>query len=127
MFNFFSNVEEINPNEVYKKVNEGHDILMLDVREPDEYDHIRIENSVLIPRGILENGHVGHNYQKEAQSLEDSKNKEVIVVCRSGVRSLHSAKFLKDKGFQNVKSMQYGVIGWAQNGYPVNGKILQQA
>jgi rhodanese-related sulfurtransferase len=125
MFNFFSNVDEIKPTEVYKKVNERHDMLILDVREPDEFAQIRIGNSVLIPRGILESGvaNTKHNYKKEVQSLEKAKNKEVIVICRSGARSLYAAKYLKNNGFQNVKSMKSGVMGWAQNGYPVLGTM----
>lgn len=126
MLNFFPGVDEIKPQDVFSRLNDRNEIFLLDVREPNEYDHIRIDNCVLIPRGTLESGST-QNYEKESKSLEEAKNKEVVVICRSGVRSLYAAQYLKQKGFQNVKSMATGVMGWAQNGYPVSGKILQQA
>jgi len=128
MFPFQFSIDEIKPNEVFQKLNQGQDLFMLDVREPDEFAQIRIDNTVLIPRGVLETGSAGAaQYQEELQILQNSKSKEVIVICRSGVRSLHAAKYLKDSGFGNVKSMQTGVVGWAQSGLPVSGNILQNA
>lgn len=126
MMNFFFNVPEINPDEVYKKLEQGDDIFLLDVREPDEFAYIRIENTTLIPKRSLETGSTA-DFNHAASALGNAKQKEVIVICRSGVRSLSSAKYLKDNGFANVKSMRSGVIGWAQNGYPIAGNILQQS
>jgi len=126
MLNYFFNVEETTPSEVYQKIEGGENILLLDVREHQEYDQIRIDNTILIPRGNLETGNLA-NYQEEVKQLEAAKEKEIIVICRSGQRSLYSSNYLKQNGYDNVKSMKSGVMGWAQSGYPVSGSVVDSA
>jgi rhodanese-related sulfurtransferase len=126
MLNMFFNVEETTPTEVFNKIENGENILLLDVREHNEYNEIRIENSILIPRGNLETGNL-HNYADEKNTLEGGKESEIIVVCRSGARSLYASNYLKQNGYKNVKSMKSGVMGWAQAGHPVTGTAVGSA
>ena len=90
------------PKELKRKLDSDNNIFLLDVRNPDEYEKARIKNSKLIPLPILEN-----NLDKIP------KNKEVIVYCHYGNRSLKAANILKEKGF-NAKSLVGGIDVWSR-------------
>ena len=80
---------------------------MVDVREPSEYDICRIDGSILIPLGKIE--------EMEPKNLNGiSKNDQIILHCKAGVRSLKAAKALKKMGFEDVKSMAGGIEGWSE-------------
>jgi len=119
MFGMSNNPDETTPDAVYKGLKEGRDIFVLDVREPHEFVQVRMDEAVLIPQGNLQtNNRVG--YEEEMEQLENYKDKEVVVVCRSGVRSLYATNYLISIGFTNVKSVRSGIIGWIQQGFPVD-------
>lgn len=81
---------------------------MLDVREPDEWQQIRIPGATLIPLGEL------------PQRLSElPKDQEIVVVCRSGNRSQVGAEILAKAGFSGVTSMAGGVNEWSAAGLPV--------
>jgi sulfur-carrier protein adenylyltransferase/sulfurtransferase len=83
--------------------------LVLDVREPDEYDQGAIPNAVHIPRGHLES-------QVEGKLLD--KNKEVVIYCAGGVRSAFAARTLQELGYTDVSSMAGGYGKWKDEGRP---------
>ena len=93
---------EISPSDLKKKINAQVDILILDVREPFEYEICRIPNSVLIPLGQLPN-----------RLTEIDSNKEIIIHCHRGNRSKIALKILRQKGFTNVKHLAGGIDAWA--------------
>ena len=97
---------EISPTEANKKLIEG--AILVDVREKDEVEQLAFDvpNILYIPLTEFE-----HRY------IELPKNKELIVVCRGGVRSLRAALFLMEKGFAKILSMQKGIIGWSKDGF----------
>lgn len=80
----------------------------LDVREPSEWEEAHIPYSTLIPLGEL-----------TARLSEIPKNKNIIVVCRSGNRSAVGRDLLLNSGFTNVTSMAGGVSTWQARGYPI--------
>lgn len=81
---------------------------MLDVREPDEWQQIRIPGATLIPLGEL------------PQRLSElPKDQEIVVYCRSGNRSKTGAEILATAGFSGVTSMAGGVNQWSAAGLPV--------
>ena len=92
---------EIKPKEISKKIENNEDFILLDVRQPQENELTKIEDSVLIPLNELPN-----------RLNELNKNKEVICYCRTGGRSFHSARFLRQKGFINVKNLKGGIHLW---------------
>ena len=98
---------ENSPTAAYKKVAEG--ALLIDVREKDEVVKLAFDmpNILYIPLTELE-----HQY------MELPKDKELIIVCRGGVRSLRAALFLIENGYTKVLSMQDGILGWSKNGFP---------
>ena len=98
-------------SEVQEKIDNKQDIYLLDVRTVPEYDGNlgHIEGSVLIPLNELES---------RLEELEEQKEKEIIVICRSGNRSEIATNILRDKGF-NAYNMVGGITGWNGSGYPI--------
>ncbi len=82
--------------------------LFLDVREPSEWEEGHIPYASLIPLGEL-----------TARLSEIPKEKNIIVVCRSGNRSAVGRDLLLNSGFANVTSMAAGMSSWQAKGYPV--------
>jgi phage shock protein E len=80
---------------------------VLDVRQPDEWNEYHIPGSTLIPLDQL-----------ETRLNEVPKDKEVVVVCRSGNRSQPGRDVLKNAGFTQVTSMTGGLKEWKAAGYP---------
>ncbi|MFB4163935.1 rhodanese-like domain-containing protein [Alteribacillus sp. JSM 102045] len=93
-------VKEINPEEVSQLLREKKDVNIIDVREDDEVAQGKIPEAKHIPLGELED-----------RLNEIEKNKEHIVVCRSGARSGKASEFLKSKGY-NVMNMTGGMLDW---------------
>ncbi|HET6846127.1 MAG TPA: rhodanese-like domain-containing protein [Anaerolineales bacterium] len=81
--------------------------MMLDVRTSAEFEQQHIPGSVLIPLDDL-TGRMG----------ELPKDKDIVVVCRSGNRSREGTTILRDAGFQRVTCMTGGLQAWAAAGYP---------
>lgn len=80
----------------------AHPPLLLDVREPWEYQHCRIEGSQLMPMG---------NVRSEAPHLDPDR--ETVVICHHGIRSFSVARYLENElGFSNVVNLTGGVAAW---------------
>lgn len=84
------------------------DVVLLDVREPYEYQAGHIPGVKLISMNDVPN-----------QMDEIPRDKTVILTCRSGNRSEQVADFLRKQGFTNVHNMQGGILAWQQAGYPI--------
>lgn len=104
-------VEERFPWDVEQRMQQNKDLLLLDIREECEYSAFHIENSMLIPRGILETA-CEEEYEDSVPELIDSREREIVVICRSGNRSILAAQTMQWMGYQNVCSMQTGLRGW---------------
>ena len=81
---------------------------ILDVREPQEWEEIHIPDSTLIPLGQL-----------QSRLSEVPKDREVVVICRSGNRSQQGRDILLGAGFDKVTSMEGGIREWEAQGFPV--------
>ena len=102
-------VNELFPWDLAEKIENGDDILMLDVREPNEFDALHIKDSLNVPRGILESS-CEWDYDETIPELVQAREREVIVICRSGNRSVLAA---------HVKT---GVRGWNDFEQPLYDK-----
>lgn len=85
--------------------------LILDIREPAEFEAMRIRNSINVPRGILESA-CEYGYEETVRELAEARSREVVVVCRSGNRSALAAFTMQLMGYQRVVSMKTGLRGW---------------
>ena len=85
--------------------------LVVDVREPEEFEGGHIAEAQLAPLGNVE------------ESLKNiAKDREIVLVCRSGRRSGIAAKRLAEQGFTRLWNMEGGMIAWEKLGYPVEKK-----
>src|SRR3989441_2165449 len=92
---------EMQVEELKQRLDRGDDLLVLDVREPHEYQICNI-NGHLIPLGDLPN---------RVNELDTSK--EIVAHCRSGVRSAKAVNFLRQAGFKKVNNLAGGILAWA--------------
>lgn len=77
--------------------------LLLDVRQPWEFDVCKIDNSVLLPMSQI---------TSEFNSLDFDR--ETVVICHHGIRSRRVAHYLEQAGFSNIINLSGGVAQWAQ-------------
>jgi rhodanese-related sulfurtransferase len=87
------------------------DLLVVDIREPDEYAAGHIQGSLLVPRGILE-ASCDWGYSDTLPALVKARSQPVVLVCRSGNRTALAALTLQQMGYEQVFSMKTGVRGW---------------
>jgi len=98
--------------------NLAKDIVLIDVREPEEYKESHIAGSVNFPRGVLEMKLPLHPEFKDAESPLDEMNKlDIYLICRSGARSALAAESLQRMGFSNVLSVSGGMMEWINKGF----------
>lgn len=120
-----NSVEELFPWDLDEMLGEGKDCLLVDIREPTEYDAMHINNSLLVPRGILE-GACDWGYDDTIPELVEARDRDVIVICRSGNRSVLAALTMQMMGFKKVKSLKTGVRGWNDFELPLYDKDGKQ-
>ena len=94
---------EITPQELKSRLDQKENLLLIDVREPDEYDICRIEGSKLIPMRELPG---------KLDEL-DPKN-SIVLYCHHGMRSLQAVNWLRKQGFDKTESLQGGIEAWAE-------------
>ncbi|WP_307241129.1 adenylyltransferase/sulfurtransferase MoeZ [Catenuloplanes indicus] len=96
----------ITVNELKEWQDAGKDFFLVDVREPAEYEIVRIPGSTLIPKGDILNG--------EALS-KLPQDKQIVLHCKSGVRSAEALAAVKAAGFTDAVHVQGGVVSWVKN------------
>jgi sulfur-carrier protein adenylyltransferase/sulfurtransferase len=96
------NEGEIDVVELKAKLDRGDDFVLIDVREPHEYKICSIPGAKLIPLGEFPQ-HVGE-FNPEA---------DIVIHCRSGMRSAKACNVLRAAGFQNVRNVVGGILAWA--------------
>ena len=95
-------MREITPVELKAKMDAGEDFLLVDVREPSEFQFAKIPGAVLIPLGEIE-----RRYE------ELPEDKEIILQCRSGMRSAQALGFLQAKGYTKLANLKGGILAWS--------------
>lgn len=94
---------DITTTELKQRLQAGETPHIIDVREPWEVEESRIAGSQNIPLGTL---------PTQLDDLEDLKNEEVIVHCKSGARSSAAKAFLMQQGFTNVRNLEGGILAY---------------
>ena len=98
------NTDSINPLAAKEKIDRNEEVMLLDVREPHELAISQIKNAILIPLNQL-----------AGRTSELSKEKEIIIFCRIGSRSMRAVQILKGLGFNKVFSLDGGINAWARD------------
>lgn len=114
-------ITEIFPWDLEEKLNNGEQPVLVDIREPYEYDAMHIEGSLNVPRGILEAA-CDWGYQETLPELVQARGREVVLMCKSGNRSALAAKVLQDMGYETAVSLKTGLRGWNDYEQPLVDK-----
>lgn len=101
------NVPEVDPMTAWEAFS-GGEAVILDVREPEELDEVAIPDVTHIRLAAL-----------SAATGELPRDRDLLVICRSGVRSAYATHFLLQSGFERARNIAGGVIAWAQAGLPI--------
>ena len=111
-------VKEIFPWELADELRAGDTPLLLDIRCPDEFAQVRLRESINVPRGILESA-VDYGYEETEPQLVEARDRRVVVICRSGNRSVLAAWTLMQMGYAEVVSLRTGLRGWNDDEQPL--------
>ena len=114
-------VPELMPWDLEEKLGAHPDTLVVDVREPYEFDAMRIDGSINVPRGILESA-CEWDYEETVPELVLARDRDVVLVCRSGNRSLLAGANMKLLGYEKVFSLKTGLRGWKDYEQPLVDK-----
>jgi rhodanese-related sulfurtransferase len=102
-------VPEVAPVDLQSRLSGGEQIVVIDVREPEEFARGKIPGAYTIPRGVLE-------MQVDGRLPLEST---VVLYCGAGGRSALAAKSLADMGYEKVENLQGGWGAWVNSGLPV--------
>jgi rhodanese-related sulfurtransferase len=105
------NIPSVTPAQLQSRLEAGEQIVVIDVREPDEFARGKIPGAYTIPRGVLE-GQVDGRLPRDAT---------VVLYCGGGARSALAAKSLAEMGYERLENLDGGFSGWAKAGLPVEG------
>ena len=106
------NLKEVTPLEATQLLNH-QDAVLLDVREPQEYQEGFLPNSIRIPLGSL---------SEKAAQLDKHRERPIIIVCRSGNRSAQAVRMLKRMGYETVYNLGGGLHAWRTANLPISKK-----
>lgn len=104
------NIKTINVHELKNKMEQNPDLCLIDVREQEEWQSVRIPKAIHIPKDTI---------LSSIEAKIPDKNCPIYLHCKGGVRSLYAAQCLMDLGYQEVYSVEGGIMEWAMSGYPV--------
>jgi adenylyltransferase/sulfurtransferase len=94
---------EIMAEQLKKRIDAGENLFVLDVRNPNEFQICRIPGTVLVPLPEL-----------PSRFAEVPRDREVIVHCKSGMRSAKAIEFLKGQGYSKLANLTGGILAWAE-------------
>jgi adenylyltransferase/sulfurtransferase len=106
-----SGLAEITAEDLKGRLERGEEVFILDVRNPPEYQICRIPGSVLIPLPTL-----------PQRFRELDPERELVVHCKSGMRSQQAIQFLRQQGFRHLKNLEGGILAWAERVDPTMAK-----
>jgi len=106
-----TSADALTSKELKAELDRGDQVVIVDVREPQEFQINRLPGSILIPLGDLPKRYV-----------ELDPNANIVTQCKSGMRSAKAQDFLRSKGFTRVRNLTGGVLGWVDQVDPTQPK-----
>ncbi|WP_299229176.1 rhodanese-like domain-containing protein [Sulfurihydrogenibium sp.] len=110
IFGFSFAYQDLNAKQFYEMIQKEKNVIILDVRTPQEYQEGHISNAINIPVQIL---------GQQLDKLNNFKDKKILVYCRSGHRSAIASQILDRAGFKNVYNLKGGLFEWKASGLPL--------
>jgi len=102
-------IREVSVDDVKDKLDSGEKLLLVDVREESEYAKDHLPGAIHLGKGVIE---------RDIEVRVPDLNSAVVLYCGGGFRSALAADNLQKMGYTNVLSMDGGVRGWREKGYP---------
>jgi rhodanese-related sulfurtransferase len=102
-----------------KKMLEGGNVFVLDVRTPGEFNSAHIKGATLIPLKNVLGTNLSSDRLLEARINEIPKDKKILVYCRTGQRSSAASKMLVNSGYLHIYNILGGINAWKDAGYPI--------
>jgi len=103
-------VRECTVEDVKKRLDRGEKFVLVDVREDSEWAADHLPGAIHLGKGVIE---------RDIEKTVPDTNTEVVLYCGGGFRSALAADNLQKMGYKNVISMDGGVRGWREKGYPM--------
>ncbi|MGO9085805.1 MAG: rhodanese-like domain-containing protein [Candidatus Sulfotelmatobacter sp.] len=103
-------VRETNVDEVKARMDRGDKFLLVDVREESEFAKDHLPGAIHLGKGVIE---------RDIEARVPELNTEMILYCGGGFRSALAADNLRKMGYTNLISMDGGIRGWREKGYPL--------
>jgi rhodanese-related sulfurtransferase len=103
-------VRETNVDEVKKRLDRGEKFMLVDVREESEYAKDHLPGAIHLGKGVIE---------RDIEARVPDLKAEMVLYCGGGFRSALAADNLQKMGYTNVISMDGGVRGWREKGFPL--------
>ncbi|GAB6041036.1 rhodanese-like domain-containing protein [Endothiovibrio diazotrophicus] len=104
-------VNELFPWDLTEFLEAHPETLLVDIREPYEYNAMHMAGAINVPRGILESA-CEFNYEETVPALADARDQPVVLLCRSGNRTVLAASVMQRMGYRQVYSLKTGLRGW---------------
>ncbi|MEP7149286.1 MAG: rhodanese-like domain-containing protein [Acidobacteriota bacterium] len=96
-------IEEISATDLKRRIDDGEDIQLIDVRQPDEWAFAKIEGAKLIPLGDI---------LKRMDEIDE--NRDTVIHCKAGMRSARAVEVLQRAGFKGeLKNLKGGITAWS--------------
>lgn len=101
-------IKEIDSSQLEEQLASGKDLYLLDIRSDVEVMHGMLPASAHLPMQMI-----------PTSMAEFPRDRDIVLYCRSGVRSYHACTYLMQQGFDNVINLKGGIIDWARRGYEI--------
>jgi rhodanese-related sulfurtransferase len=111
-------IREVSPDALDEMRQMRPELLIVDVREPEEFQQGHIPGALLVPRGTLE-GAADPTYKKRVYPLCEAHARPIVLYCETGGRSALATDTLNQMGFQEVYNLAGGLDLWAAEDLPV--------
>ena len=108
-----SRIRETNVDEVRARMDRGDRFVLIDVREESEYTKDHLPGALHLGKGVIE---------RDIEAKVPQTDAPLVLYCGGGFRSALAADNLQKMGYTNVLSMDGGVRGWREKGYPLTGE-----
>jgi molybdopterin/thiamine biosynthesis adenylyltransferase/rhodanese-related sulfurtransferase len=102
-------IRQVSLEDLKERLDAGENLILVDVREKDEWRQGHVPGAVHIPRGFLE---------MQVGSRLPDKDAKIVTICAAGIRSAFAAKALQDLGYTSVESANPGFTQWKDQGFP---------
>lgn len=114
-------VKEVFPWDLQDEIKQNKNLILLDIRELYEFEMMHIQHALHVPRGVLE-GACCWNYDETIPALANARTQNIVLVCRSGNRSVLAAQSMQQMGFTQVRSLKMGIKGWNDSDFQMLDK-----